>query len=142
MIVTIYQKSTGEILRVVDAPEDMIDLQLNEGEQYINGSYPDDQFYISRKSAKAKPPKPNDDYEWNPKTKKWVYTKTEADFATEAIYKRNHLLFMSDWTQGLDSPLSDEDREAWQVYRQHLRDITQQTDFPFTIDWGTPPNEE
>jgi hypothetical protein len=28
----------------------------------------------------------------------------------------------------------------WAVYRQHLRDITEQEGFPFDIDWGTAPD--
>ena len=30
----------------------------------------------------------------------------------------------------------------WSVYRQHLRDITDQPGFPFDIDWGTSPDAE
>ena len=30
----------------------------------------------------------------------------------------------------------------WSVYRQHLRDITTQSGFPFNIDWGTAPDAE
>ena len=30
----------------------------------------------------------------------------------------------------------------WSVYRQHLRDITDQPGFPFDIDWGTEPDAE
>ena len=30
----------------------------------------------------------------------------------------------------------------WSVYRQHLRDITDQPGFPFDIDWGTAPDTE
>lgn len=30
----------------------------------------------------------------------------------------------------------------WSVYRQHLRDITDQPGFPFDIDWGTAPDAE
>lgn len=31
---------------------------------------------------------------------------------------------------------------GWSVYRQHLRDITDQPGFPFDIDWGTAPDAE
>ena len=30
----------------------------------------------------------------------------------------------------------------WSVYRQHLRDITDQPGFPFDIEWGTAPDAE
>lgn len=36
---------------------------------------------------------------------------------------RNHLLLESDWTQGADSPLSDETKIEWATYRQSLRDM-------------------
>lgn len=36
--------------------------------------------------------------------------------------QRDRLLTASDWTQMPDSPLSDEQRAAWAVYRQALRD--------------------
>ena len=35
---------------------------------------------------------------------------------------RDSLLAASDWTQTLDAPLTDEQRAAWAVYRQALRD--------------------
>jgi hypothetical protein len=35
--------------------------------------------------------------------------------------ERNMLLASSDWTQVPDSPLSEESREAWRVWRQVLR---------------------
>jgi hypothetical protein len=37
--------------------------------------------------------------------------------------KRDKLLSDSDWTQFLDSPLTDEKKKEWQVYRQALRDM-------------------
>lgn len=39
---------------------------------------------------------------------------------------RNTLLVKSDWTQMPDSPLSQEQKQAWADYRQALRDITTQ----------------
>jgi hypothetical protein len=37
--------------------------------------------------------------------------------------KRNNLLISSDWTQAVDSPLSDSKKTEWQTYRQALRDL-------------------
>lgn len=42
---------------------------------------------------------------------------------TPAILERTQKLKESDWTQAVDSPLSDEKKEAWRVYRQALRDF-------------------
>ena len=42
--------------------------------------------------------------------------------------QRNHLLASSDWTQLIDSPLDEIARNAWAVYRQDLRDLTDNID--------------
>lgn len=80
----------------------------------------------------------------------WVYVvsvvdKTPEDIAAEqeAQWKavrddRNKRLFECDWTQLPDAPLTDEQKTAWQAYRQALRDVTQQTD-PFNITWPVKP---
>lgn len=57
----------------------------------------------------------------------------------EARVKRNKLLAETDWTQTLDAPISAECREAFRVYRQALRDITEQEGFPETIEWPAMP---
>ena len=36
---------------------------------------------------------------------------------------RNNALMVSDWTQAVDSPLSDSKKAEWQTYRQALRDL-------------------
>jgi hypothetical protein len=60
----------------------------------------------------------------------------EALLAADARAIRNQLLTASDWTQVADAPV---DRAAWATYRQALRDITNQTGFPETIDWPVAP---
>jgi hypothetical protein len=50
------------------------------------------------------------------------------DMSTEECMKalrglRNYLLTASDWTQIIDSPLSDAKRQEWAEYRQSLRDL-------------------
>lgn len=57
--------------------------------------------------------------------------------AAQARAKRDSLLSASDWTQLPDAPV---DHAAWATYRQALRDITKQPDFPFNINWPTPPS--
>ena len=37
--------------------------------------------------------------------------------------KRDSLLSQCDWTQGVDSPLSDSKKAEWKIYRQALRDL-------------------
>lgn len=53
---------------------------------------------------------------------------------------RNDKLSKSDWTQGNDSPLSDENKALWITYRQKLRDITEDLTNPFIVTWPTQPS--
>lgn len=81
-----------------------------------------------------------------------VFTDTEEATAAEqeAAYKaskdaeqaksvrtsRSDKLKECDWTQVADAPV---DKAAWATYRQALRDVTQQSGFPWTITWPTQP---
>lgn len=55
---------------------------------------------------------------------------------------RNTLLQISDWTQGVDAPLTEEKRQEWAEWRQQLRD------FPSTwvpgefVTFPDPPSKD
>lgn len=51
--------------------------------------------------------------------------------------KRDRKLASSDWTQLPDSPLLDETRAEWAVYRQALRDLDMDG-----ADWPVPPTAD
>lgn len=53
--------------------------------------------------------------------------------------ERNRRLQSSDWTQFNDSPLNEEKKIQWQIYRQLLRDITNNFDNDTIIDWPIEP---
>jgi hypothetical protein len=56
--------------------------------------------------------------------------------------RRKQLLAGSDWTQSLDSPLSESKRAEWAAYRQALRDLPDEQGSVNSIDdvvWPTPP---
>lgn len=53
--------------------------------------------------------------------------------------ERNAYLTQSDWTQMSDAPLTTEQRAAWAVYRQALRNVPAQPEFPDNVVWPTPP---
>lgn len=61
------------------------------------------------------------------------------DKKTEVLLLRQKLLTASDWTQLADVPLTTEQKASWAVYRQSLRDITEQTGFPSEVVWPTAP---
>lgn len=56
--------------------------------------------------------------------------------------KRNEMLSNTDWTQGNDAPLSDEEKEKWKVYRQALRDLPANTTDVANPVWPSPPGAE
>ena len=70
----------------------------------------------------------------------WVFNR-EA-FNANLRDERNRLLFGTDWTQALDSPLSDNKKAQFAEYRQALRDFPAQysteTDLN-NVAYPTPP---
>jgi hypothetical protein len=77
---------------------------------------------------------------------KTVVQDEAAENAREAIgvwhtlrKERDRLLTESDWTQYNDSPLNDEVKAKWAVYRKALRDLPHTIDNPADPTWPTPP---
>ena len=66
---------------------------------------------------------------------------TTAELWAQVRAKRNGLLNRSDWTQSPDSPLTAAQKTAWAVYRQALRDMTQQAD-PAVVVWPVEPGAQ
>lgn len=60
----------------------------------------------------------------------------DAEQAKSMRQTRNEKLKDSDWTQLADSPV---DESVWATYRQALRDVPQQTGFPWKVQWPTQP---
>lgn len=68
---------------------------------------------------------------------KWLQSWDIISLDAEEIRAtRNHLLLESDWTQVADAPV---DKQAWAAYRQALRDITNQSEFPNNTNWPQKP---
>ena len=53
--------------------------------------------------------------------------------------ERNLRLRFTDWTQLPDAPLTAEQKAAYAVYRQALRDVPEQAGFPEAIEWPEEP---
>ena len=65
-----------------------------------------------------------------------VAARVEAK-AGEVRAERNARLTASDWTQGKDIP--DSISQPWSAYRQALRDLPQQSGFPWSVAWPAQP---
>lgn len=62
---------------------------------------------------------------------------TEQEVADAVRFERNQLLALSDWTQLRDTA---SESVKWETYRQELRDITNQSGFPWEINWPVKPS--
>lgn len=73
----------GQILRVIDAPEDYLVVQKQKGEFILFGSANDATQYIDVETAEIRdiPPKPNDYSEFNWQTKQWQSVESWLDKA-------------------------------------------------------------
>lgn len=67
---------------------------------------------------------------------------TEEQQEIQVRAQRNSLLTLCDWTQLPDAPLTAEQKQEWAEYRQALRDVPEQTDFPENVVWPSTPETE
>lgn len=66
---------------------------------------------------------------WLELAKKQEYNK----LAEEIRAKRDMLLAETDWTQVTDTALTKEEQAKYKEYRQKLRDIPEQPEFPYNV---------
>lgn len=135
MIYTIYDSTTGQILRVVNTNE--IDSQVGQGESFIEGEFDDVSYYIENDAAVQIPPQPSQYSVFDFTTKQWVLNPDLA--SADVLTARNKLLFSTDWTQIPNNPLTSEVQAEWAAYRQELRDIPQQSGYPYNVVWPVAP---
>lgn len=74
----------------------------------------------------------------NPATQEEIDQRVEAN-SRGVREQRNQLLAETDWTQLADVNLTESKKAEWTTYRQSLRDITEQNNFPWEITWPIKP---
>ena len=67
-------------------------------------------------------------------------TPTPEQAMADLRAQRDRLLRESDFSQFLDAPINDEQRAAWRVYRQALRDLPETAPDPLAVDWPAAPS--
>lgn len=75
----------------------------------------------------------------------WLTTarkREHAALADEIRIKRDMLLAASDPRALEDYPQTAETRAAWLAYRQALRDVPEQAEFPYEAVWPEAPDDE
>lgn len=123
---TIYNNQTGEIVRVMRMSDDMLAANLVNNPTWSS---------INAETSNYKQKRVDLD------TLQIVDTIISPNIADYIRSKRANLLRSSDWTQMTDSPLGEEQKAAWAVYRQALRDMTD-TQLVNTVEeivWPTRP---
>jgi hypothetical protein len=138
---TIFSKNTGAIRVVLNCSE--IDLPLNydaEKESFLQENIDGSKYYIDvlTNALVAIPERPSLWFDFDFTTKQWVGNEVRAKF--DVNERRKKLLLASDWTQLPNNPLNTEKQTAWANYRQELRDITDQSEYPLNVTWPTKPN--
>lgn len=119
----------GNILRTGSCPANHVNLQAGAGEYVIEGVAQDDLHMIVDGQIVDKPPPP-------PPTNTELNKQCLADIRA----RRNKLLARSDFTQLPDSPLTDDQKAAYQTYRQQLRDLPETYADATSIDQVTFPS--
>lgn len=99
-------------------------------------------WLIPAHATELEPPKPRKGHEiyWTGaewKQRRLSEQRTDG-IAASARANRNGLLLASDWTQLPDVP-AWVNVDAWRTYRQALRDVPQQPEFPSKIVWPEKP---
>ena len=72
----------------------------------------------------------------------WLDFAKQEEIKTLAVdirARRDALLEKTDKTQIPDADISEECREEYRTYRRLLRDIPEQPDFPYAINWPDEP---
>ena len=69
----------------------------------------------------------------------WIESIDTALLSNIKRTERNNLLRDTDWTQLSDVSLSVQEKTNWVNYRQLLREVPQQENFPTDITWPSPP---
>lgn len=120
---TVFDKLNGRIIKVGSCPDSDFEFQAVVGQSVIEGTYPDNLYYWDN-GFKEMPPKPQGFYDFDYATKSWVLNQDQTIGTNKS--KRNSLLISSDWTQLPDVALTQAEKDHWKVYRQALRDMTEQ----------------
>lgn len=142
-MITIYN-SSGKIVFSVTASEEVTqtvkDSELLIGNKYIEGVYDPVKYYIEDETPILIPERPvTGIYEFDYDSKEWKRNINSENISINTA--RNNLLLASDWTDTVSAQtrLGDLLYQAWQDYRQALRDIPQQANYPTDVIWPIAP---
>lgn len=117
---TIYNPENGNIIKAIQCDEDTLKLNLAGNDQYIEGFFRPAEYRIEDGVAVE-----------------LVEDETEKA-RVENLMRRNAELAGTDWTQLADVALTDTQKTNYATYRQALRDITTNSNWPNLNDSDWP----
>lgn len=151
----IYDIATGEIEAAYTLDDKAVMAAPSDGKGVIESEASWNLHYVlngevtayTPGQAAAKAERPTLNHVWSNETFSWSdpYASPERELAALVVtvrQNRDRLLAESDWTDTLSAKtrLGDALYNAWQDYRQILRDIPNQAGFPTSIAWPEPPS--
>lgn len=113
---------------------EFIEIQKEDGSiEYVNVNYDE----MVSNTVENNAPIPEDIAQLTSEELENLILESHKNFVRQ---ERDRRLAESDWTQSIDSPLSNEKKAEWQTYRQNLRDIISTiTNTSDIINWPTKP---
>lgn len=151
MIVSFYT-TDGSFYKILESQDiSWILDQLQEGDLFVGGRYSKSTHYVdSDNNIKEYTEEEKDyvlnapfGYAYNGRKKQYVQTRPDSEIRSykesEVRAIRNKLLESSDHMLSVaDYPLTEEEKTELIEYRQYLRDITTDTNFPDGVDFRPP----
>lgn len=132
---TIYREDNGRIVSHGQASDPEALLRVGRvlliGVDYAGGWMEGEQHHLM-------PDKPADYCVFNWATKQWEDPRTTETQWELVRLDRSGRLTASDWVVVKATETGEPVPQAWQNYRQALRDVANQPD-PFSITWPDPP---
>lgn len=125
---TFYNPTTGEILSCAQILDSEIEANKPEGAVVFYGRANGKTHKIIDGLLVEKEPEPE--------------PVIVINIEVEMRRHRNSLLRATDWTQMPDAPLTEQQRTAWAIYRQSLRDVPQNNANVASLDevqWPSKP---
>lgn len=135
MIYTTFDKNTGRLKGRTVTPNE----STPTGDDiYIEGFFEPNRYYIDPKTLVIYDAGEAQEFYIQDGINGWLFDSVGADLTYKS--KRNLLLRESDWVE-LPSAQTRPNISDWLKYRQDLRDVPQQPDYPKQVTWPIKPKE-
>lgn len=137
---TIFNENN--IVSTLTAAEETLLLNVNEGEDYVEGHYPDDLYYIKNNEIIAFPEKPSYPVEFDKAAEQWIWNES----LSWAILRQERDIALSNNVDPIVSnplrwaALSSEKQQEYATYRQSLLDLPVNTTDPRNVIWPIQPS--